>query len=368
MSTTTAAAVDMATRPEEVFGELTGTLDEKLAAARRTYRRLALEVHPDRNPSPSAASAFQNLTRIWELTQIELRAGTYGQPRGVTAAYGIQIRSKTAEYTLLERVAAGDIADVYRAVMKATVSPDPVEVAVKIVRAGRDNDLMQAEARNLAKIQGERPRDYDPFFPELIDSFIIRQPGAQRRANVFDLLEGFHTIEEILAAFPRGLDPRDMAWMFRRLLVALSLAHESEVVHGAPLPGNVLIHPEKHGLVLVGWGASVQTEGQIRSVVRRNRYWYPQEVINKRPVGPETDVSLAARTMIRLLDGHPETGVLPLSVPAPLRAFFRACVLPDREKRPDDAWRLKEDLDMVLRRLYGKPKFRQLYLPEKGAM
>ena len=54
-----------------------------------------------------------------------------------------------------------------------------------------------------------------------------------------------------------GVDPRDAAWMWRRLLVALGFAHRAGVLHGAVLPEHVLIHPGEHGLVLVDWCYSV---------------------------------------------------------------------------------------------------------------
>jgi hypothetical protein len=60
--------------------------------------------------------------------------------------------------------------------------------------------------------------------------------GLQRRANVIGRLTGFRTLAQVRAAYPRGVDPRDAAWMWRRLLVAVGAAHRAGVIHGAVLP------------------------------------------------------------------------------------------------------------------------------------
>jgi hypothetical protein len=54
----------------------------------------------------------------------------------------------------------------------------------------------------------------------------------------------------LAAGFPDGLDPRDAAWMRRRLLACLGWAHRARLVHGAVFPEHVLIHPR------TGWYSS----------------------------------------------------------------------------------------------------------------
>ena len=81
--------------------------------------------------------------------------------------------------------------------------------------------------------------------------------GVRRHANLIGALGGFRSLAEVRSAFPAGLDPRDAAWMWRRLLVAIGAAHRAGVIHGAVLPEHVLIHPAEHGLVLVDWCYSV---------------------------------------------------------------------------------------------------------------
>ena len=74
--------------------------------------------------------------------------------------------------------------------------------------------------------------------PELRDSFTYRDQssGADHVVNVLDHPQGMVSLAAVRSAYPDGLDPRDVAWMWRRLLVALGVAHRAGLVHGAVLP------------------------------------------------------------------------------------------------------------------------------------
>ena len=62
--------------------------------------------------------------------------------------------------------------------------------------------------------------------------------GIQRCANVIGWQPGFVSLAEVRTAFGAGVDPRDAAWMWRRLLVVLRsrgpTAADKDLV--APLP------------------------------------------------------------------------------------------------------------------------------------
>ncbi len=106
-----------------------------------------------------------------------------------------------------------------------------------------------AALRQLEEVEGR----FRAYFPRLIQAQRHADPrsGLERRANLLARLEGFRTLAEIAAAFPGGVDPRDAAWMWRRLLVAVGASARAGVVHGTVLPEHVLIQPGQHGLVLV---------------------------------------------------------------------------------------------------------------------
>ncbi|MFC6935148.1 hypothetical protein ACFQHO_35745 [Actinomadura yumaensis] len=218
---------------------------------------------------------------------------------------------------------------------------------------------MRREAAALRRLRAKGDPRYRPYVPHLADSFghVDAVTRAERQGNVLVALDGFRTLAEVRAAYPGGVDPRDAAWMWRRLLVALGHAHRAGVVHGAVLPEHVLVHPEEHGLVLADWCYSVPDDdpaGHVPAMVDRHADLYAPEVPAREPASPATDVHMATRCMTALVgDGAPE----------PMRAFARGCTLPAQRRRPGDAWRLLAEFDGLLERLYGPRRFRPFTMP-----
>ena len=65
--------------------------------------------------------------------------------------------------------------------------------------------------------------------------------------------------------YPQGLDPRHAVWIWRRLLEVLGFIHRSHWCHGDVRPEHALVHPQDHGIRLIGWraacaGASAQAQ------------------------------------------------------------------------------------------------------------
>jgi hypothetical protein len=244
-------------------------------------------------------------------------------------------------------IAHGDLADLY-------LARDGV---IKLARDPADNDLIDREAHALTLLRSRVLRRYLAYLPSLAQTRRCCDPrsGQLRRANVIGRLDGFRTLAEVHAAYPDGIDPADAAWMWRRLLVAVGLAHRAGVVHAAVLPEHVLIHPAKHGLVLVDWCYSLTHGcGRVAAIPGRYRDWYPPDVLNRHAAGPDADLYLAAGCMTYLVGGR---------MPAPLAAFARGCLLPGRRHRPRDAWRLLAELDELLERLFGQRRFRPFTMP-----
>jgi hypothetical protein len=289
-----------------------------------TYRRLARLTHPD-TAGPQGAAAFARLTDLWR------NRGTIRSSRGV--------------YSTAVLAFEGDLANLY------TVP----EGHLKLVRDPACNDLMAREATALRRIAEQGDPRYLPYVPRLVDSFRHQDGPVRRRGNVLaTTAKGLHSLAEVAERRPDGLDPRDAAWMWRRLLVALGLAHRAGVVHGAVLPEHVLIEPGDHGVVLVDWCYSTTEPGdRVPAIVPHRRDHYPAEVLDRETPGPYTDLAMAARLMTDLMGGR---------APQALRRFADGCRLSSPRQRPDDAWKLLGELDDLLHRLYGPRKFRPFTL------
>ncbi len=299
----------------------------------RRYRELVGALHPDRlgaaDPGVRAAAAEALIT--------------------VTTRW----RTPAPAYT-------GDVATLHERKEGPPVNASgrgraPSYHLAKVARHPGDNDLMAREARALRRIAERGDAKHLAYVPRLVDSYPARDPstGVQRQVNELATVPGLHSLDDVRRAYPDGLDPRDAAWMWRRLLVALGLAHRAGVVHGAVLPRHVLIEPDAHGLVLVDWCFSAEPGGLVPALVPGHEDWYPPEVAAKRQCGPGTDIALAARCMTWLMGDR---------APRELRAFADGCQGAALATRPDDAWRLLRELDEVLHRLYGPRTFRPFTL------
>ena len=273
------------------FGDLGG--DE------RAYRAYAKVVHPDAvggAESATATSAFAKLSRL------------YRDRRNLS----------------------GDIADLVA----------DGERLSKIPRSPADNDLMAAEAQALTTLRDRGDPRYRAYAPRLIESYRHEDDRRRRRqVNVLERLDGFVPLSAIGTR-----DPRDIAWIWRRLLVGLGWAHRAGVVHGAVFEEHVLIHPEQHGVVLVDWCYS---SAPVQAIVKRHKDDYPPEVVKHRTATPATDIHLATKLMTRLTE-----------MPPPMRRFADGCTYDNPRMRPQDAWRLLGELDELLHQLYGPRTFR----------
>lgn len=344
-----ARAVLTARDPADLFGPLPGDTTVPPAAT-AAHRRLARLLHPDA-PAGDAA-LFTRLTEMWTRYRDAVRDRIgFDDHVLVTAARSYHVGAAP--------VASGDIADLYPA---HHTDGHRRSAVLKVPRSPRDNDLMKAEATALERIRERGPRSARAFFPRLLESIRHRDAatGVERRANVLARLDGFHSLADVRRAYPDGIDPRDAAWMWRRLLVALGAAAAAGAVHGAVVPEHVLVHPEEHGLVLVDWCYSVtahaaRTAPHIPAMVPHRKDLYPPEVADRRPASARTDIYMATRCVEYVTAGR---------LPRELRAFARGCSLPAPERRPSDGFALLAELDEVLERLYGPRRFRPFTMPD----
>lgn len=272
-------------------------------------------------------------------------------------------------YRVLDRLAVGSLASLYR----CSVSNDagrPLGV-FKISRDARSNSAIANEATILKRLgAATNAQSFLPFLPEIIDSFT--QGGSDRepprQANVLAYHpeikspDDLYTLEEVRAAYPGGLDPKDVAWIWRRLLTIISFCHNQGVAHAAVLPCHVLIEPVDHKLVLIDWCfASTRSEwGTVPSAASGAlSRWFARDGV-LRPVAPTLDIVLAARCMIYLLKG--DASDMPSNIDPAIRRHFDRCVDVPNESRTTAA-ELLEHFDRLIEALWGPRQFRPLTLP-----
>jgi hypothetical protein len=341
-----AALIDRAHNAGDLFGYTTEDPDK--VKARHLYRRLAQAVHPDRVDEwrrVQAAGLFAKLGTLW------------AAQTGSGASDGqFTISTRRRTYAARAALFTDDIGVTYPCVWME--DDKEKHGLMKMPRNPRDSDLMQAEADALRKLHDGEER-FHPFVPQLVETFRHRDKATrmERRVNVTSgRPEGFYSLSEVKAAYPAGTDPKDAAWMWRRLLTVLGFAHQCDLVHGSVVPENVLIHPELHGLILINWCYSVPMKSTVRARARTEpgASFIAPEIMAKEPAAQGTDIYMASLTMGWLM------GEL---APKRLRSFVRGCTLEREAMRPHDAWNLLREYDDLLERLYGPRKFRPFRMP-----
>lgn len=206
---------------------------------------------------------------------------------------------------------------------------------------------------------------------------------ADGAVQAFRYLENFYSLADVLDQYPDGIDPRDMAWMYRRLLVALGFTHQAGFCHGAVLPQNVLIEPDVHGVVLSGWAhaVTIPKDGEctcwdcindlactaqapeLAGAYPGFEGWYPPDNL----ASPALDVYMAAVCVVSLIGGDPTAPASRVAgLPSEYYAFLGGSLNPAPEHRLSDAWQVLEYFDALLQRLYGKRRFRPFSMQPKG--
>lgn len=308
-------------------------------AARKKYLLYAKHVHPDREGGSN--EAFATLQNLYG-----------GHVKPSTPSHANVVSTRLYEYVLGDTTRENEI---FKTVSVAfQTGPDYADRVIAdmlIPLAARDNDLMGAMSKSLKKL-GEVPDSYKAFFPTMIERFLMPQPGGRRAAVVLEAMPGFVSIEDIMKAYPNGINGRDVAWMFKRMLVAVGNAADVGISHGACVPSSFMILPDQHGLILRDWQYSVALGEPLSTVPSAYKSMYPEATLKKGATTPNLDLVMAAKTASALLE---------TDSPRPLISFFKGCLggaLPT-------AAALLAEFDDVLLSVYGKPAFHRFAMPKE---
>jgi serine/threonine protein kinase len=366
--------LEHAQNPEDVFGKLEGNQAEAL---RRAYRSLSKVVHPDRyralQDQATAEQAFQTLQKWLQTAEDKVACGMYGHAAESSSSNGpVLVRNRKNTYLVhATPFVQGDLGNIYHCTHTSAGGTETAAV-FKVARNPHDNDLVANEASVLHCLASSRGyKQYHAYVPRIMDSFQYQDPSSSsdlHRVNVLTFETGqYFSLREVRACHTQGINPKDMAWIWRRLLVALCFAHSCGIIHGAVLPTHVLIQPEQHGLVLIDWSYAVSDPAvgdHIPAIATEYQSWYPPEIISKGRPLPCTDLYMGALCMIYVLGGDPITRVMPGSVPKRIRSFFNGVALKRPTERPQSALVLLDEFTDLIEQLWGPRTFREFSMPK----
>jgi len=265
----------------------------------------------------------------------------------------VRLRISEGDVIVRDLLAHGDLCNLYRCDLTDRGRP----AVFKIARSARANVHVTREAATLRRLSdADTERRFLPFLPQLAGSLHYRQDETEpaRAVNVLTWFDGvagpdeLFSLEQVRTEYPQGIDARDMAWMWRRLLTILGFVHRQHVAHGVVTPDHVLIEPRGHKLVLIGWSAAVPFGLIPHLFPLRWRDWNLATSADARGSSAASDLGCAARTMSYLLAAGVE--------PAISRHLERAA-------ESHDAWKLLEDFDKLIEALWGPRRFRAFAMP-----
>ena len=221
-----------------------------------------------------------------------------------------------------------------------------------IAKDQASNSAAEYEARILNHLlKGTSAKEGKHYLPTVIKSFIVDGSETGKRwCNVFENPDGWYSLKAVRAKFRNGVDPKDMAWMFRRLLVPIAFAHTNNVLHCAVLPSNIRIHPEAHALQLWDWQYALGPEKRgsgIQGADPEFQSFYPNAVMEGIPPTTGTDVYMAMMCMKYILEG----GTTPPEMSAFLDKYLEDPIA------EVDVRALLEEFDKVIHDLWGERKF-----------
>jgi hypothetical protein len=273
-----------------------------------------------------------------------------------THGYTSVVTFGETHWTTHHFIARGEISDVYLAERARW----PTErVLLKLLREPEHKALFDREWEVLEKLQqSEAPgaASFTTLVPQPVARGLVDAgPYHGRRAMAFRWATGFdQTFEGVRQAYPRGIDPQQSIWMWRRILELLSFLHRSGVVHGAVLPPHVLVQNGEHGIRLVGYNAAGEPGTPPATFCSRFENFYPEKLLSRK-----ADVAMSARSIAFVLAANGAGSNVPATVPEPLADLIRTVAALGAE----DAWSVRESVGKVARALYGPPSFHPLVMP-----
>jgi len=295
----------------------------------------------------------------------------------------IKSGDKTITFDMLEPFIEGDLCRLHPCMVKIP-APEPhkaetvwdkilddgeiagdseVPGLIKIASSNGDEDLTEREGNILAHLFPVEAKDekFYRYLPRQLARFDLNG----RSAKLLIFLTDYISLAEVLKAYPKGIDYRDLAWMLKRTLAGLGFVHTKGVIHGAMVPPHVMVHGTGHGAKLIDWCYAVRLD-ERRSIPAYPAVWkdyYAPEVFAKRIPTAATDIFMVAKCCVALLGGNVATGEMPETVPREVQSLLQRCLREKPSERPQSAWELHDEFDAILLNIVGKPKYRPFALP-----
>lgn len=301
------------------------------------------------------------------------RCGLAEAPAAAADTAPLELRVNGQQFSVGQRIAVGSVTTVYRCQFEH--AGKRLEGVFKISRDARSNGMLINEANVLRQLHShDVQQKFSPFIPAIEASVSMSDSSTSpaRQANVLRMhpairsVDELYTLDEVRAAYPTGLDARDMAWIWRRLLMILGYAHQQRIVHCAVLPMHILIEPTEHKLLLIDFccASAIPAANGWPIIMGGYLDWYERQSSSWTAPTPTLDIGLGARCMLQVLGRDPLDDTNASGVEPALWRHFQRCTQATEDSNLN-AWRLLDDFDRLIESLWGPRQFRQLPMPDR---
>lgn len=260
--------------------------------------------------------------------------------QGLPAA-GDVICCRGASYALMQRLGSGEVSEVYLAQRSG---PMPFLVTLKLSTSADAAVRYAREAEVLRELHDSGSDTAMAYAAQRLPEVVTHGPadvGSGSYALMLRHPTGFWgSLASLHDRFPQGFDPRHAVWIWRRMLDVLHFVHAQGWAHGDIRPEHALVHPQDHGIRIIGWvkaqkGATL--ESQSVDVVRSAR---------------------VVQVLLGMNDRAPGAG----HVPAPLADLLERAARDEGFCRAEGARGLDALLRSAAQAAFGAPSFVPLNL------
>ncbi len=232
-------------------------------------------------------------------------------------------------YEVLSKLGSGGFATTYRGRHRLLGT----EACLKVSNSPVDQGLFLKEARVLWDL-------HHPSLPTLRDVFPL---ADGRLVLVMRYVEG-DTLDRLAP-----ISPAQATRVLGRLLKALRVLHHRGLVHNDIKPPNILLEPDRHGVVLVDFGiCSVKPDSTSQAPGFTPLFTAP-EVREGWPPLPESDLYSLGVSLLWSLGADVEKRILPEAAPEALLSLLVQLSRPEPERRP--RWDRDDPLEIFERTL-----------------
>lgn len=345
--------------PEQIFGPVSGSKE-----LNKKYNKLVCEViTEDKGQNEEARDALTTKTlalinKAYKSAELKLKKKTYDNHNTESS---VSIVANGVSLILKEKVGEGTSSKWYL-VQK---DKQKKKFLAKIGSSAASNVFLENEQKVLNQILNGFTVKLAAMatIPKLVaTSEIVNSSGEKRAISIFENMEGFISLENVMKHFPEGMPARHVSWIWKRVMASLVVAHQVRLVHGAITPDHIFINPETHAGILMGWGDAATQGNPVLSFNSSWKSFYPPEVFAHTTLF-STDIYMSAMCMLRALAGE-KAGKEDFlkNTPPSISAMIESC-LGKPATRPNDAHDLHARFEKVLEKVYGKAKFVKFEIP-----